>query len=167
MTSRQTSRERLGAWFENRLGFWLVAPALVMLGAFTFYPVAGSLWLSLHRQVLSLPSRGEPFVGLANYHELVTMPVLWRPLHTTLVFVAPSTTLETVLGLALALCLHASFRGRGWVRAAILVPWAMPTVVTSQMWRFLLNDRYGPLSYYLFGGLTPLADPSGALPSIM
>jgi multiple sugar transport system permease protein len=167
MSSPRPARERLGAWLENRLGFWLVAPALVMLGAFTLYPVAGSLWLSLHRQVLSLPTRGEPFVGLANYRELLAMPVFWRSLRTTLIFVATSTALETTLGLGLALCLHASFRGRGWVRAAILVPWAMPTVVTSQMWRFLLNDRYGPLSYYVFGGTTPLADPTGALASII
>jgi len=166
-TAARPLHERLTVWLESHLGACLVAPALLMLGAFTFYPVAGSLWMSLHDQVLSLPARGEPFVGLANYRELAAMPVFWRSLRTTLIFVAASTALETVLGLGLALCLHASFRGRGWVRAAILVPWAMPTVVTSQMWRFLLNDRYGPVSYYLFGGATPLAEPIGALASII
>ena len=152
---------------QRRLAAVLVAPALATLAVFTFYPVAGSLWLSLHGQIASLPARGEPFVGLANYRELASIPVFWRSLTTTLVFVAVSTTLETVLGLGVALCLHAAYRGRGLVRAAVLVPWAVPTVVASQMWRFLLNDRYGPVSYYLLAGFTPLADPVGALAAII
>jgi len=161
MTTRAAVRQ------QHRLAALLVAPALAMLGLFTFYPVLGSLWLSLHGSVASLPVRGEPFVGLGNYRELAAIPVFWRSLGTTLIFVAVSTALETVLGLGVALCLHAAYRGRGWVRAAVLVPWAVPTVVASQMWRFLLNDRYGPVSYYLFAGSTPLADPLGALAAII
>jgi len=152
---------------DQRLAAVLVAPALGMLALFAFYPVVGSLWLSLHGSVASLPARGEPFVGLANYRELAAIPVFWRSVGTTLVFVAVSTTLETVFGLGVALCLHGAYRGRGWVRAAVLVPWAVPTVVASQMWRFLLNDRYGPVSYYLFAAATPLADPAGALAAII
>jgi len=152
---------------DQRLAAVLVAPALGMLALFAFYPVVGSLWLSLHGSVASLPARGEPFVGLQNYRELAAIPVFWRSVGTTLVFVAVSTTLETVLGLGVALCLHGAYRGRGWVRAAVLVPWAVPTVVASQMWRFLLNDRYGPVSYYLFAAATPLADPAGALAAII
>lgn len=156
-----------GGWFERHLGTVLVAPALAVLAVFAFYPVAGSMWLSLHRLVLSLPAAGEPFVGLANYRELAASPVFAHSLLVTLVFVAASTTLEIAVGLGMALCLHAAYRGRGWVRAAVLVPWAVPTVVASQMWRFLLNDRYGPVSYYLFGGAAVLADPAGALGAVI
>lgn len=160
-------QRRLGSWLDERIGVALVAPALVVLAIFAIYPVAGSLWLSLHGTVLSLPARGEPFVGLDNYRELVSSAVFRRSLGTTFLFVGVSTTLETALGLAVALCLHESFRGRAAVRAAVLVPWAVPTVVASQMWRFLLNDRYGPVSYFLFAGATPLADPHGALGAVI
>jgi multiple sugar transport system permease protein len=142
-------------------------PALGVLAAFAFYPVLGSVWLSLHRVVLSLPGIGEPFVGLANYRELLESGVFWNSLRVTGVFVAASTAIELLLGLGLALCLHASYRGRALVRAAALVPWAIPTVVASQMWRFLLNDRFGPVSWHLLGGAAPLADPNGALASVI
>jgi multiple sugar transport system permease protein len=145
----------------------LVAPAVLVLTVFAFYPVAGSLWLSLHRVVLSLPALGEPFVGLANFSDLLASPVFWHSLVVTMVFVATTTTLEVVIGLGFALCLDAAFRGRGMVRAAALVPWAVPTVVSSQMWRYLFNDAYGPVSYYLLGGAAPLANRFGALAAVI
>ena len=82
MTSHAAVRQ------QHRLAAALVAPALAMLGLFTFYPVLGSLWLSLHGSVASLPAHGEPFVGLGNYRELAAIPVFWRSLETTLIFVA-------------------------------------------------------------------------------
>jgi multiple sugar transport system permease protein len=154
-------------WVDRHAGLLLGLPALGVLALFAYYPVVGSVWLSLHRVVLSLPGTGEPFVGLANYAELIQNPVFWNSLGVTLVFVVVSTALELLLGLGLALCLHASYRSRGLVRAAALVPWAIPTVVASQMWRFLLNDRFGPVSFYLLGGAAPLADPNGALASVI
>jgi multiple sugar transport system permease protein len=152
---------------DRRLAFVFVAPALAVLGLFTLAPIAGSVWTSLHGAVLSLPARGSPFVGLVNYSDLAASPVFWRSVRTTLVFVVASTALETLLGLVLALCLDATLRARGWLRAAMLLPWAVPTVVASQMWRFLLNDRYGPITYYLLDGATPLADPRGALGAVV
>jgi multiple sugar transport system permease protein len=145
----------------------LVAPALAVLAVFAFYPVAGSLWLSLHRVVLSLPGLGEPFVGLDNFSELLAGPVFWHSLVVTLVFVAVTTALEVTIGLGFALCLDAAYHGRGLVRAVVLVPWAVPTVVASQMWRYLFNDAYGPVSYYLLGGAAPLADRFGALAAVI
>jgi trehalose/maltose transport system permease protein len=144
-----------------------VAPALAVLAVFAFYPVAGSLWMSLHRIVLSLPGLGEPFVALANYRELLSTVVFWRSLAITLAFVALSTALELALGLLMALCLDAAYRGRGIVRAVVLIPWAVPTVVASQMWRFLFNDAYGPVAYYLLGGAAVLADPHGAFAAVV
>ena len=72
--------------------------------------------------------------------------------------------LELILGTGLALVIHERFKGQGWVRAAVLIPWAIPTVVASQMWRFLLNDQYGAVNAILFGDRVEayvpwLADP--------
>jgi len=102
----------------------------------------------------------------------VTDPVALDSLATSLIFVAVTTPIEVLLGLAMALVLNESFRGRGWLRAIVLIPWAVPTVVSSQMWRFIFNDRYGLFNFLLFGDATqrywaPLAEPYLALSSIM
>lgn len=158
---------RAGRWIERHLGVLLLVPAAALLAVFTYGPVIASLWLSFHRVVLSLPELGEPFVGLDNYRELLASGVFRQAVATTLVFVGVSTALEVTLGLGMALCMHGAYRGRGLVRAALLVPWALPTVVASQMWRFGFNDRYGPVAYYLFAGGAPLAEPVGALAAIV
>ena len=95
-----------------------------------------------------------------------------QSLKTTLMFAAVTIPLELLFGLAIALVLNEAFRGRGLMRAIVLVPWAIPTVVSAQTWRFLFNDRYGLLNVMLFGGdtaryIAPLAEPHLALIAIM
>lgn len=136
---------------ERLFGWWLMAPCLLAVCVFAFYPIAHSVWLSLHRVVLGLPGLGQPWVGLGNYQRLLADPQALGALGNTLVFVAVSTAAELVIGLGIALVVNASFRGRGWVRAAVLVPWAIPTVVASQMWRFLASDQYGLINLALHG----------------
>lgn len=165
--TRDEKRLRRASLIHRHAGVALAAPALTALAVFVYYPVVASVWLSLHRVVLSLPQIGEPFVGFENYRDLLASGVFWRALGTTLLFAGSSTLFELLLGLVLALCMHASYRGRGWVRAALLIPWAVPTVVTAQMWRFLLNDRYGPVAYSLFAGGAPLADPATAFATLV
>src|SRR3989442_10897785 len=89
-----------------------------------------------------------------------------------LILVAVTVPLELLLGLGMALIMNELFRGRGLLRAVVLIPWAIPTVVSSQMWRFIFNDRYGLINFIFFGGdvsryLAPLADPHLALVAIM
>jgi multiple sugar transport system permease protein len=139
---------------------------------FSLYPIVESFRLSFYRLILTLPWLGQRFVGWENYRDLATDPVASNSLVTSLVFVAVTTPAEVLLGLGMALILNESFRGRGWLRAAVLVPWAIPTVVASQMWRFIFNDRYGLFNFALFGDATerywaPLAEPGLALISIM
>jgi len=149
-----------------------MGPCFLFVALFAFYPVLNCGFLSLHRIVLGLPGLGEPFVGLENYRQLLQDRAALRALVNTLVFVSVSTTLELLLGLGIALVIHRSFRGRGLVRAAVLVPWAIPTVVSSQMWRFLFHDKYGLLNYLLFGAdlgryQAWLADPLWAFVAII
>ena len=136
---------------ERALALGLMAPALLVAAVFAFYPIVNSCWLSLHRLVLGLPGLGQPFVGLDNYRRLWGDPAAWDSLAVTLAFVAWSTGLEVLIGLGMALVLNRAFRGRGLTRAAVLVPWAIPTVVSSQMWRFIMNDRYGLLNLVWHG----------------
>jgi multiple sugar transport system permease protein len=157
---------------ERLLAWGLLLPCLAAVCAFAFWPIVYSFVLSLHRIVLSLPGLGEPFVGLENYVQLLGEPTARASAATTLVFVAVSTLLEVGLGTLMALALDKSFRGRGLVRAAVLVPWAIPTVVASQMWRFILNDRYGLLNWLVFGDQVGayrawLAEPGWAMTAVI
>jgi multiple sugar transport system permease protein len=155
---------------EPTLGFLL--PSVVFVGAFSLYPIIESFRLSFYRMILTLPWLGQKFVAWENYADLMTDPVALKSLTTSVVFVAVTTPVEVILGTAVALVLNESFRGRGWLRAIVLVPWAVPTVVSSQMWRFIFNDRYGLFNFLLLGDAThrywaPLAEPELALMSIM
>ncbi len=156
---------------DRHLGAVLVAPALAIVTVFALWPVAQSIWLSLHRSLLVLP--GAPvFVGLDNYRRLAEDPVALGSLGLTLVFVAASVAGELALGLLLALLMHGALPARGLYRAIVLIPWAMPTVVAAQMWRLSLHDRYGLLNLLLFGDrvdsyVAPLVSPAGALGAII
>jgi multiple sugar transport system permease protein len=148
---------------SERAALWFVLPSVFLVGLFSIYPILESARLSFYRMILMLPWLGEKFVGLENYRDLATDPVALDSLAITLVFVGVSAALEVLAGLGMALLLNESFRARGLVRAAVLVPWAIPTVVSSQMWRYLFNDRYGLFNFLLFGRATerylaPLAD---------
>jgi multiple sugar transport system permease protein len=147
-------------------------PSFLFIGVFSLYPIIESFRLSLYRMILTMPWLGEKFVGWENYRDLVTDPVARGSFFTSLLFVAVTTPVEVLVGLAMALVLNESFRGRGWLRAIVLIPWAVPTVVSSQMWRFIFNDRYGLFNYLIFGSATqeywaPLAEPGLALMAIM
>jgi len=143
----------------------LLLPSLVLLFLFIVAPVGQSFYLSFHRMIIGLPHLGISFVGLTNYQELLHDPVARHSLWITLVFVGTTTFFELLIGLLLALLMHRRFPGRGTLRAAVLIPWAIPTVVSSQMWRFLFNDAYGMVNYALFGADTARYIPWLALPS--
>jgi multiple sugar transport system permease protein len=157
---------------SNRLAVQFVLPSFIFVLLFTIYPILESFRLSFYRLILTLPFLGQKFVGWENYRDLITDPVALKSLTTTLLFVAITTPLEVLFGLGMALVLNESFRARGFVRAMMLIPWAIPTVVSSQMWRFIFNDRYGLFNFLLFGTqtdryLAPLADPHLATVSII
>jgi multiple sugar transport system permease protein len=158
---------------SDRIGpYLLLFPLLVILVIFSFFPILYSAFLSLYRIVLGLPQLGQNFVGLANYRYLLADEATRNSLQITIVFVGLSTILEVGLGLLIALAINESFKGRGVVRAAILIPWAIPTVVASQLWRFAFNDQYGIINYLIFGADVThyrawLAEPFWALAAIV
>jgi multiple sugar transport system permease protein len=157
---------------ERIFAISLIVPCFLFVVIFAFYPILYSFYLSMHRIILTIPTLEQPFIGLENYRELLHDKIALHSLINTLIFVFISTFLEILLGLVIALVINRHFRGRGMVRAAILVPWAIPTVVSSQMWRFIFNDKYGLLNYILFGSDTSsyvawLANPVSAFAAIV
>ncbi|MBI2895754.1 MAG: extracellular solute-binding protein [Deltaproteobacteria bacterium] len=128
---------------EARLAWAFLLPALLAIALVAIFPLVWTVWESLHGADLRMPWLGRPFVGLDNYLAALTEPRFLAAMGHTLFFTVSSVTLELVLGLVLALALNLGYRGRGLVRAAVLVPWAIPTVVAALVWRFMFDGQSG------------------------
>ena len=129
----------------------LLVPVILVLLFFIAAPIGHSFFLSFHRIIIGLPQLKTPFVGLENYQELLNDPVARHSFWITVIFVGTTTFFELLIGILLALLIHHRFPGRGALRACVLIPWAIPTVVSAQMWRYLFNDAYGVVNYAVFG----------------
>jgi ABC-type sugar transport system permease subunit len=128
---------------QSRLAWLFVAPALGVILLVALFPLGWTVWESLHLHDLRMPWLGKPFIGLANYSEILSDGRFWGAMGRTMFFTIASVSLELALGLFLALAMDRSFRGRGLVRAATLVPWAIPTVVAALLWRFIFEAEAG------------------------
>ncbi len=129
---------------ERRTAYYMVLPALLIILAVAVYPVVNSIWLSLHQATITQTG---PFVGLQNYLEMFQNDDFLTGLKNTVIFTVVSVFLEFIIGLAIALAINRAFRGRGLVRAAVLVPWAFPTVISAAMWRLMFQDQVGVINY--------------------
>jgi multiple sugar transport system permease protein len=127
---------------ERRLARWLCAPAVTAMLAVTGFPILYALWLSLFRYDLRFPDE-RSFVGLSNYATVLSSEVWWQSLVNTLIITVGSVAVELVLGLALALVMHRAVFGRRAVRASILVPYAIITVVAALAWKFAFDPTTG------------------------
>ncbi len=130
---------------RRRAAYLFIAPMLIVLALVAGYPLLRTMFFALTDARLSNLSTYH-FVGLANFTELVRDPVWWQAVWNTVVFSVVSVALETVLGVAIALTLNAHMPGRGLLRAAVLIPWAIPTVVSAKMWGWMYNDMYGVIN---------------------
>lgn len=142
-------RERLDVG-SGVMPYFLIAPALLLIAAVAIYPIIDAIRLSFIENPL-VPT-GNNFVGLNNYVQAFRDPVFIGSIGSTLIFSVISVTFETLLGFGIALLINKTFPGRGLVRAAILVPWAFPTVVSAQIWNLMYNSQTGILTY-IFQGL--------------
>ncbi len=165
---------------QTRSAWLLLTPTLVALLLVAGWPLARTLWFSLTDA--SLTDLGAArLIGWENYlvredgewYGVLADPLWWRAVRNTLVFTVVSVSLETVLGLIVALVLFRAFPGRPLLRAAVLVPWAIPTIVSARMWSWIFHDQFGLLNDILLGlGLiaTPLAwtaDPDLAMTAVV
>jgi multiple sugar transport system permease protein len=142
---------------EKDRGNRFVIPALVLLSFITIYPVIYVFYLSLHRKLLIFDiSR---FIWFENYMFLLKDDRFWNALKNTLYFTAVSVSLELLLGLSIAILLNRSFRLRGFVRAVVLIPWAIPTVVSARMWEWIYNTDFGILNYIIGSKINWLGSP--------
>ncbi len=127
---------------QGMLAIFFSAPAVLIIAATILAPFCIAVFLSLHNWNLKRPGR-ERFVGLENYIDWLTDSDFWEPLRTTFTFAIGAVILILAVSLLIALLLNEKFPGRGVVRAMLLVPWAIPSVVNALLWKWLLDPNYG------------------------
>jgi trehalose/maltose transport system permease protein len=176
MVNGQSYLDRL----RTRTAWWFLAPALLILLLAAGWPLMRTIAFGFTDAWLG-EMESRQWVGFENYlanyegrwFGLLADPQWWRAVWNTLLFATVSVSLEVVLGVAIALVLNASFPGRAWVRAAVLVPWAIPTIVSAKMWGWMLHDQFGIVNDGLLklglisDALAWTADPDLALPTVI
>ena len=139
------SRDRRGqAWFALAL----LLPAAVVVFGVVLYPALRALYISFFDVDSPMPG-AYPFVGIGNYRDVFTDPQVWSAAGHTVYFTLVSTAAELVFGMLLALLMNAPLRARWLLRAIVIVPWALPTIVNGAMWNGMLNSQSGVLNALL------------------
>jgi trehalose/maltose transport system permease protein len=158
---------------RERLAWILVTPSILVVVLVALYPLFQSFRLSFTNARFGSP-RPEQYVGFDNYVRLFNDQVFISAFGHTLTFTIASVAIETVLGIVIALIINSNFTGRGVIRTSMLIPWAIPTVVSSQLWRFMYNQDNGVINdllVYRLGILNSpvawIANPSTSLPAII
>ena len=159
---RRLSRKATTAWL-------FLAPSLIVLAAFTLYPMIQAGYLSLTDYNLI---RAAQWVGLDNYAELFADPAFWNAFWNTVLYAAVVTPVTIVLALALAVFLDRQFIGRAFVRTSIFLPFIVSLGIIAIAWAFLLDPNIGLLSYWLsqvgfVADQGVLSDPFWAMPAVM
>jgi trehalose/maltose transport system permease protein len=157
---------------QTRLAWLLLIPSLAVVALVALYPLGKTVYQSFtNEEFLGL----EPteWVGLQNYKDLIHDTLFRDAVWTTIKFTLITVAFEFALGLAIALTVNSKFKGRGLMRAVMLVPWAIPTVVAAQMWKWMLDDTFGVINdlgvraHILSHSHAWISDPSTALGAVI
>ena len=135
---------------RRRAAYLFVLPMVGVLALVAGWPLVRTVYFAFTDATLNRLD-DHTFVAFSNFVSLARDPDWWRAVWNTVFFAVVSVSLETVLGLIIALTLDARLPGRGLLRAAVLIPWAIPTIVSAQMWNWMYNDLYGVLNHVFVG----------------
>jgi multiple sugar transport system permease protein len=155
---------------ESALAFWLLVPTLALLTLFIAYPFARGVWLSLTNSVVGVPG---DFIGLKNFVKLWNDSIFRTAALNTFVYTGVTTVFKLALGLWLALLLNRHFRGKAWVRAFILLPFIIPTVLSTLAWKWMFDPTFSVFNWVFWklsiinARINWLGDPDLAMASIM
>jgi trehalose/maltose transport system permease protein len=145
VTTRRRGRRTKLERRQTRLAWVLLLPSLAVVALVAMYPLGKTVYESFTDQEF-LALTPTKWVGLQNYRELFHDTLFRDSIWETVKFTLLTVTFEFVLGLVIALVVSSNFKGRGAMRAVMLVPWAIPTVVAAQMWKWMLDDTFGVIN---------------------
>src|SRR5262249_11966638 len=132
---------------QTRLAWLLLLPSLLVVAFVAIYPLGKTVYQSFTNQEFLAGITPTKWVGLDNYHQLIHDTIFRDSVVLTLKFTLITVAIEFALGLTIALVVNSKFRGRGVMRAIMLVPWAIPTVVAAKMWLWMLDDTFGVINH--------------------
>lgn len=138
----------------ERIAWIFLAPTIIIVFSVAAYPLFNTIYATFFDGRLG-SSREWEFVGLSNYVTLLSSSQWWEAVFNTIRFTVASVALELFLGLGIAVVVNSKFPGRGLMRTAMLVPWAIPTAVSSQMWKWMYHDVFGVFNDF-FTRIIPL-----------
>ncbi len=144
-------RKKLSSWLDNEshLAWTILIPALLLLLVFAYFPAVQSFRFSLLKYNLKLPNQIH-FVGLDNYIYVLKDPVFRTCVIRVLYFMVVATVSVLFLSLCFAQVLNQEFKGKGLLRAIVIIPWAIPPVVNGHLWKWIFNGDYGALNGLLY-----------------
>lgn len=135
---------------KKQMGYLFLAPTLLIFAVFAVYPVFRSLFLSFFHYRLQTGETKE-FLGLANYAKMFADGRFFTSLNFTMVFTVLTVSFEILLGLLFAQFMNKDYHGKTLLRVVVLIPWAIPTIVSGFIWRFMVNDQFGIVNGLLQG----------------
>ncbi len=132
---------------QGRLATYLLTPTMAVLGVVIGYPILAAIYQSLFTQGQGVDAdgfviQGDTFAGLDNYAAIFsgdTGARFWNAFYNTTFFTVVCVVIEVIIGVAMALIMNKAFKGKGLIRASILVPWAIPTVVSAKLWGWIFD----------------------------
>ena len=148
-TGKTTRRRRRGTKLQRRqtrLAWLLLLPSLLIVAFVAIYPLGKTVYQSFTNQEFLAGITPTKWVGLDNYHQLIHDTIFRDSVVLTIKFTVITVSIEFALGLIIALVVNSHFSGRGIMRAIMLVPWAIPTVVAAKMWLWMLDDTFGVIN---------------------
>jgi len=157
---------------QTRLAWLMLLPALAAVGVVALYPLGQTIYYSFTDQQFLAGIEPTQWIGLENYKDLIHDTAFRDSVVLTVKFAAVTVFFEFVLGMIIALTVNSGFRGRGVMRAMMLVPWAIPTVVAAQMWKWMYNDLYGVINdagvrlHLISHNVAWISQPNTALSSV-
>lgn len=128
-----------------RSAWMFLTPMIIVIVAVAGWPLARTIYFAFTDATLS-DIDAHQSIGFANFRYLLQDPEWWIAVKNTLIFTFCSVSLEVILGTIVALALNAHMPGRGLLRASVMIPWAIPTIVSAQMWNWMFNDFYGVIN---------------------
>src|SRR5918992_3017174 len=131
---------------DRTLGYLFLAPALLVVLCLVAYPFVNAVVLTFQAKTAGAPGK---FIGLENYRELLNNPVFWRTVFNTIFYTVAAVALKFVFGLGMALVLNQERLFNNFYRSFLLIPWAVPTVISALNWRWIYDDASGLINNVL------------------
>ncbi|WP_133514313.1 carbohydrate ABC transporter permease [Halanaerobium saccharolyticum] len=132
---------------KDKMGYLFIIPSLILIFALILYPVFNTLYLSFFNYRVQTMALGKTFVGLRNFIKIFNDETFFKSLKFTLLFTVVAVSMETIIGMIFANIMNRKLPGQGIIRTSVLIPWAIPTIISGLMWKFMYSQQYGIINH--------------------